>query len=123
MGVGYSYYVAAPHALHFLSSFQSVIFSWQPDGNGTLSFFLTLMLEPRLAFQLPVIMFTVAKIGVIRRGQMREWRRYAILIVAVAAAIITPSTDRINMAVVAIPLYLLYEIGIVISAIFARTSL
>jgi sec-independent protein translocase protein TatC len=102
---------------------RSDIFSWQPDGNETLSFFLTLMLGLGLAFQLPVIMVTVAKIGVIRPGQMREWRRYAVLMVAVAAAIITPSTDPVKMAFVAIPLYSLYEIGIVTSWIFACTSL
>lgn len=122
-GVAYAYFVAAPQALYFLSTFQSAIFSWQPDGNETLSFFLTLMLGLGLSFQLPVIMFILAKIGVVTPTQMREWRRYAVLLVAVASAVITPSTDPINMAIVAIPLYVLYEFGIVISSIFARTSL
>jgi sec-independent protein translocase protein TatC len=122
-GVAYGYFVAAPRALLFLSSFLSGIFSWTPDGAEILSFFLTLMIGLGLAFQLPVVMFVLAKIGIVRPIQMRQWRRYAVLLVAIASAVITPSTDPINMAIVAIPLYVLYEVGIVISAIFAQSSL
>lgn len=122
-GAAYGYFVAAPRALYFLSSWNSAAFSWQPDGPETISFFLTLMLGLGIAFQLPVIMFILAKIGIVTPRLMRKWRRYSILLIAVAAAIITPSTDPFNMMIVAVPLYVLYELGIVISSIFAKTSL
>jgi sec-independent protein translocase protein TatC len=122
-GVAYGYFVAAPRALLFLSGFLGDIFDWNPDGQEILSFFLTLMIGLGLAFQLPVIMFILAKIGIVTARKMREWRRYAYLLLTVVAAVITPSTDPINMAIVAIPLVLLYEAGVVISAIFAKTSL
>ncbi len=122
-GVAYGYFVAAPRALYFLSNFLGDIFSWTPDGNEILSFFLTLMIGLGLSFQLPVIMFVLAKIGIVTPKKMREWRRYAYLCLAILAAVITPSTDPINMAIVAIPLVILYEAGVIISSVFAKTSL
>jgi sec-independent protein translocase protein TatC len=123
LGVYYGYFIAAPRALYFLSTWNTGAFDWNPDGNETVSFFLTLMVGLGLAFQLPVVMFIVAKIGVITPKQMRKWRKYAFMLLLVAAAIITPSTDPYNMAIVAIPLIILYEVGIIISSIFAKTGL
>jgi sec-independent protein translocase protein TatC len=122
-GVAYGYFVAAPRALDFLSGFMGDFFSWDPDGSEVLSFFLTLMMGLGLAFQLPVIMFILAKIGIVSPQKMRQWRRYAYLCLVILAAIITPSTDPINMAIVAIPLVILYEAGVIISSIFAKTGI
>lgn len=122
MGVSYGYFVAAPRALYFLSNFLGSIFTWTPDGNEILTFFLTLMIGLGLSFQLPVIMFVLAKIGIVSPQKMRQWRKYAYLGLTILAAVITPSTDPINMAIVAIPLVLLYEGGVIISSIFAKTS-
>ncbi|MGI8485578.1 MAG: twin-arginine translocase subunit TatC [Thermomicrobiales bacterium] len=122
-GAAYGYFVAAPRALFFLSTWNSHAFNWQPDGPETISFFLTLMVGLGISFQLPVIMFILAKIGIVTPRLMRRWRKYSILLIAVAAAVITPSTDPINMMIVAIPLYVLYEVGIIISSVFAKTSL
>jgi sec-independent protein translocase protein TatC len=121
-GVAYGYFIAAPRALQFLSGFLGDIFSWTPDGAEILTFFLTLMIGLGLAFQLPVIMFILAKIGIVSAQKMREWRRYAYLMLTIVAAVITPSTDPINMAIVAIPLVILYEAGAAISAVFAKTG-
>ncbi len=123
LGVYYGYFIAAPRALHFLSTWNQGAFDWNPDGNETVSFFMTLMIGLGLAFQLPVIMFIIAKIGIAGPKQMRKWRKYAFMLLLVAAAIITPSTDPYNMAIVAIPLIVLYEVGIIISSIFAKTGL
>jgi sec-independent protein translocase protein TatC len=123
LGVYYGYFIAAPRALYFLSNWNTDAFNWQPDGNETVSFFLTLMIGLGIAFQLPVIMFIVAKIGIAGPKEMRKWRKYAFMLLLVASAIITPSTDPYNMAIVAIPLIVLYEVGIIISSIFARTGL
>jgi sec-independent protein translocase protein TatC len=123
IGVYYGYFVAAPRALYFLSQWNTDAFNWQPDGNETISFFLTLMIGLGLAFQLPVIMFLLAKIGIVSPRTMRKWRKYSYMVLLVAAAIITPSTDPYNMAIVAIPLVILYEVGIIISAIFAKTGI
>ena len=122
-GVSYAYFVAAPAALNFLSGVLPDVFNWDIDADETLSFYLTLMMGLGLAFQLPVIMFLVAKIGIVTPKQMRQFRRYAILIIAVLSAIITPSTDPFNLMLVAIPLVHPLRSRHLISAIFAKTGL
>ena len=120
LGVAYAFFFAAPRALTFLSSFMPDIYEWTPEGNAVITFFLTLMLGLGLAFQLPVVMFILAKLGVASPDKMRSFRKYAVLILLVLSAVITPSTDPFNMAIVAVPLLLLYELGVIIARIFAR---
>jgi sec-independent protein translocase protein TatC len=119
-GVAYAFFFAAPRAFDFLSSFQTSIFSWDPDGGQVLNFYLTLMIGLGLAFQIPIVMFLLARLNIVSTKRMRQYRKYAAMILLVVSAIITPSTDPINMAFVAIPLLLLYEIGLLIARIFAR---
>jgi sec-independent protein translocase protein TatC len=120
LGVAYAFFFAAPRALTFLSGFMSDLFEWSPEGSSVITFFLTLMLGLGLAFQLPVVMFILAKLGVASPAKMRSFRKYAILILLILSAVITPSTDPFNMAIVFVPLYLLYEAGILVARIFAR---
>jgi sec-independent protein translocase protein TatC len=119
-GAAYGFFFAAPRALTFLSGFMSDIYEWSPEGNQVVTFYLTLMIGLGLAFQLPIIMFLLAKLGVASPQKMRPFRKYAILILLIVSAVITPSTDPFNMAVVAVPLLLLYELGIIISMLFAK---
>lgn len=122
-GVSYAYFVAAPRALDFLEKVLADVTSWDLDGAETIAFFLTLMMGLGISFQLPVVMFILAKIGIVTPRKMRQWRKYAFLLIVIASAIITPSTDPINLMLVAVPLTVLYEMGIIISAIFAKTSM
>ncbi|MDQ2683060.1 MAG: twin-arginine translocase subunit TatC, partial [Chloroflexota bacterium] len=124
MGGSYGFFIAAPRALAFLSSFMTgTVFSWDPDGNAIITFYLTLMLGLALAFQIPVIMFILAKINLVTPQKMAAIRRYAFVVILIIAAVITPSSDPINMGIVAVPLYVLYEFGIIISRIFVKTPL
>lgn len=120
LGAWYAYFVAAPRALYFLSTWNDQAFDWNPDGNETVSFFLALTLGLGVAFQLPVIMFIVSKMGVVTPAQMRTARKWAFLAILVASAIITPTTDPFNMMMVAVPVYGLYELGIIAAAMFAH---
>jgi sec-independent protein translocase protein TatC len=120
LGVAYAFFFAAPRALTFLSNFMPDTYEWTPEGNAVITFFLTLMLGLGLAFQLPVVMFILAKLGVASPDKMQSFRKYAVLILLVLSAVITPSTDPFNMASVAVPLLLLYELGVIIARIFAR---
>jgi len=121
-GVAYAALFAVPRALGFLSTFLPDVFQWEPDGNEVVGFYLTVMLGLGLAFQMPLVMFLLAKLGVMTPAKMRSGRRYAYLVILVASAIITPTTDPFNMALVALPLVALYEFGIILAAIFARGS-
>jgi sec-independent protein translocase protein TatC len=120
LGVAYGFFFAAPRALQFLSGFMSDLYEWSPEGQEVITFFLTLMLGLGLAFQLPVIMFILAKLGVASPQRLAAFRKYAILVIMMLAAVITPSTDPFNMMVVAIPLYILYEAGVIVARVFAR---
>jgi len=120
IGVAYAFLVAAPRAFDFLSGFKTDIFSWDPDATEVVNFYLTLMIGLGIAFQIPIIMFLLAKLNIVSALRMRQYRKYSAMILLVVSAVITPSTDPINMAFVAIPLLLLYEVGIVVSRLFAR---
>lgn len=122
-GVAYAYFFAIPRALDFLSNFLESYIDWNIDAQETIGFYLSLMMGLGIAFQLPLIMFILAKIGIVSPSNMRKWRKYAYLLIMIAAAIITPTSDPINLAFVAVPLAILYEAGIIISIIFAKTSL
>jgi sec-independent protein translocase protein TatC len=123
LGGAYGFFIAAPRALYFLSHFMRGTFSWQPDAQDVLTFYLTLMLGLALAFQIPVVMFILAKIGIVTPKKMASVRKYAFIVILILSAVITPSTDPINMSIVAVPLYILYEFGIIISKIFAKTPI
>jgi sec-independent protein translocase protein TatC len=120
LGVAYGFFFAAPRALQFLSGFMSDLYEWSPEGQEVITFFLTLMLGLGLAFQLPVVMFILAKLGVASPQRLAGFRKYAVVIILILAAIITPSTDPFNMMVVAVPLYVLYEAGVIVAKVFAR---
>jgi sec-independent protein translocase protein TatC len=122
-GAAYGFFFAAPRALQFLSSFMSDIYEWSPEGKEVINFYLTLMVGLGLAFQLPVVMFILAKLGVAGPQKMRAFRKYAVIALLIVSAVITPSTDPINMAVVAVPLLALYEAGILVSSLFAAAPL
>ena len=119
-GASYAFFFAAPRAFDFLSGFQSDIFSWDPDGTEVVNFYLTLMIGLGLSFQIPIIMFLLAQLNIVSAARMRQYRKYAAMVLLVVSAVITPSTDPINMAFVAVPLLLLYEIGLIMARLFAR---
>jgi sec-independent protein translocase protein TatC len=123
LGVAYGFFFAAPRALQFLAGFMSDLYEWSPEGQEVISFFLTLMLGLGLAFQLPVVMFILAKLGAVSPQKMRSFRKYAVVALLALSAVVTPSTDPFNMMVVFVPLYLLYEAGILVSTLFAKTPL
>ena len=75
----------------------------------------TLTLACGLAFQLPIIVFVLSRVGFLTPSVMREYRRHAIVVILIAAAIITPSADIYSQILVALPLTLLYEVSIFVS--------
>lgn len=114
-GVLFSYFLALPAALRFLLNFGSGLVTTQPQLGPYLSFISTLLLWSGISFELPVFLFFLAKIHVLDWRRLARGRKYAFLIICIVAAIITPTPDPVNMMIVAIPLYLLYEIGILLA--------
>lgn len=119
-GASYSFFFAIPQALNFLTNFGGDIFQEGADAQETVNFYLTIMVGLGLAFQLPLVMFLLAKINIVSVLKMRKWRRYAFIVIIIVAAIITPTTDPVNLGLVALPLVILYEIGIVLARLLVR---
>jgi sec-independent protein translocase protein TatC len=69
-----------------------------------------------LVFELPIMVYLLSKIGLLTPTFMRNYRKYAVVVILIVAAIITPSPDVTSQLIVAVPMYLLYEISIFVSA-------
>ncbi len=114
-GVAFAFFVAAPQAFNFLSNFQSGIFKWELVADEAISFYLTLMIGLGIAFELPALMWVLARIHIVSARRQREFWRYAVILIMIAAAVITPTPDPFNMMIVASPLLLLYVFGLLIA--------
>lgn len=115
IGVIVGYFLVLPLTVRFLGTYQvSVDVPNQIALNSYIGMFMSLVMIMGVVFEMPVLAFVLSKIGVINKGMMRDYRKYAIVILLVLAAIITPSGDAVTLAFVAIPLYLLYEFSIVV---------
>lgn len=120
-GTMFGYFVAAPRAMTFLSTWNQGVFDFQITAQNALTFFLRLVLGLGIGFELPVVVFVLSRLGIVRTDQMRKFRKYAYVLLLILAAIITPTPDPINLGIVALPLIGLYELGIIISSVFGKT--
>jgi len=113
-GVAFGFFIVAPIAITFLSTYSV---SDQVSNTTTLSSLVNSMtmftLPMGLVFELPVIMYFLAKIGLITYDFLSKYRRHAVVIIAIVAAVITPP-DAITMMMVGIPLYILYEASMIV---------
>lgn len=113
LGLLMSYFVIFPISFQFLATYQV-----DPTINNTItlssyiSTFTTLTLMMGLVFQLPVIAFVLAKMGIVDTSLLRHYRRHALVIITIIAAIITPTTDIFTLLLVTVPIYMLYELSI-----------
>jgi sec-independent protein translocase protein TatC len=117
LGASFAFFLAIPRAFAFLSSFKSDTFDYSPTAGSIFSFYLQVTLGMGIAFELPIIMYLLSRLGIVSPRRMANSRRYAAVMTLVAAALITPTPDPFNMLFVAGPIYLLYELGIVFARI------
>lgn len=118
-GAAFCYYVVLPSALDFLLSFGDARILKQVSLTLFVSFVTSFMLALGAAFELPIVVFLLAKLGVVSYTRLAKWRKYALLFSFGVAAIITPTPDPFNQTMVGLPLFLLYELGVQLSR-FAR---
>jgi sec-independent protein translocase protein TatC len=122
LGLVFCYVLVLPSALDFLLNFGSSAIEIQPTISEFLSFVTHFFLAVGLAFELPVIIFILSKLGIATPKRLSKFRRWSIVLAFVIAAIITPTPDPINQTYVAIPLIILYEIGVLFARLGARGS-
>lgn len=115
-GVTFGWFITVPTAIKFLIGFSdSPLIQTQPSLADFLGTITTLLLINGVVFELPVIIYVLAFLGVVTARQLGSFRRFAIVIVVIAAAIITPTGDPINLMLLAVPMYLLYEVGVILA--------
>ncbi|MDA3968231.1 twin-arginine translocase subunit TatC [Helicobacter ibis] len=115
-GCAFAYYVAFPIGFSYLINFGSQLFTALPSIGDYVSFFAKLMVGFGISFELPVITFFLAKIGLVTDKTLREYFKYAIVFIFVLAAILTPP-DVLSQFLMAIPLTLLYGLSIFIAKV------
>jgi sec-independent protein translocase protein TatC len=114
-GCLFAYLFLLPVALRFLLKFGKGELEPLISAGKYISFVLAIVLCTGLVFEMPIISFILSKLGIINHRFLRKRFKYAILVIFVIAAIITPTPDVFNMTLLAIPMLLLYEISIWIS--------
>lgn len=117
-GAAFGYYLLAPFTFNFLANFQlghMGVYKYMPTLDDYIDTLTSLILGCGMAFELPVVAFVLSKLGLITPKFLKNYRKYAYVIILFIAAIITPSPDWTSQTIVAVPLILLYEISIFIS--------
>ena len=121
LGAAFCYYVASPPAFKFLlNEYSSEYVKAFPTISEALSFFMALIFGFGLVFEFPLIIFILARIGVVTSKWLREKRKYAIILSALIAAILTPTTDAVSMMLMFVPIVVFYELGILVAWMFGK---
>jgi sec-independent protein translocase protein TatC len=120
-GAAFGYYVVLPPAITFLLGFNSEQFTTLVRAREYYSFAAMSLLAVGILFQTPVVILALTRLGITTPRQLRRNRRYAILVIAVVAALL-PSVDPVTMVLTMAPLFVLYEGSIVLATIFGPRS-
>jgi sec-independent protein translocase protein TatC len=119
-GVAFAYFVMIPMALQFFAGFGSEKIENIIAINEYINFLVSVILGAGIVFELPMASYFLSKLGILSPAFMRKFRRHAIVVIFILAAILTPGTDPVSQILLAIPLLFLYEISIFISKIAQR---
>lgn len=119
-GVAFAYFVLLPPAIDFLFEFGKDVAQAEWRISRYITLITRLLFGVGICFELPIAMFFLAKIGIVDVGKLKRFRRWVIVLAFVVSAFITPTPDPVNQSIVAIPLIILYELGIILAWIAQR---
>lgn len=115
VGVAFAWFILIPTAIGFLSSWQTDIFIQEWQSQKYIPFVTSLIFWIGISFETPLILFIMTKLGLVTpQFLMQQWR-FAVIIIAIMSAMITPTVDPFNMALVMLPLFALYGVSILLS--------
>jgi len=115
-GVLFGYYIIAPLSINFLGTYQvSSQVKNMIQMDSFVSTVTTITLASGIVFELPIVIYFLTKIGLMTPAFMRQYRKHAVVVILIVAAVITPSPDITSQLLVALPLYVLYELSIFVS--------
>jgi sec-independent protein translocase protein TatC len=119
-GAAFSHYVAFPLMWRFFASFSSDLVSFMPRIEDSFSLYMRMLLGMAAIFQMPALVFFLARMGVVSARWMARQFKYAILVIFIVAAVITPSSDMASQTIVAVPMIGLYILSIAIAWLFGK---
>ena len=119
IGVAFCYFFVFGQVFKFIQSFAPKSITATPDIEAYLSFVLTMFLAFGLAFEVPVVVVVLARMGLVSVQKLKDFRGYFVVLAFIIAAIVTPP-DVVSQLALAIPMCLLYELGIWAAQIFIR---
>ena len=120
IGAAFSYFILVPPALNFLLTFGSDIAEPMIKVGNYISVLTKLLFWVGICFEIPIVIFFLAKIGIVKPQWLSKYRKVAYIVAFVAGAIITPTFDPVNQSLVAVPIIILYEFGIILAKIARR---
>lgn len=121
IGAAFCYYVVFPSTFRFLMSFSSDLLRPMPSMKEYLSFSSKMLLTFGLIFEYPLIVFFLARVGILKGAWLVSKRRYAIVLIFVISAVITPP-DVVSQILMALPMMALYELGIIIAGVVGKKA-
>jgi sec-independent protein translocase protein TatC len=119
VGVAFCYFIVIPGMSKFIQAFAPSSITAAPDIEQYFGFVLTLFFVFGIAFEVPVAVVVLARIGVVNIAQLRQWRGYFIVGAFIVSAVVTPP-DVVSQLALAIPMCILYEIGIIAAQLFIK---
>ena len=120
IGIAFAWYILAPAAIYFLANFMADVFRAEWTGQEYISFVTRLLLWIGLSFQMPIIIYVIARVGLMTAATMRNQWRAAVVLIAILSAVITPSIDPVTMLLTMAPLFALYIISIGLAVVGER---
>lgn len=114
------YYILLPAGIKFLVGYETAHIKPAISADSYISFIASFIFGFGLAFEMPLVMLLLGRAGIVNAGMLSRYRRYALLVIVTASAIITPTPDLLNLGLMSIPLYALYEISIILVRIFGK---
>lgn len=121
LGIVFAYVVLLPAMFAFLTATVPEGVAMMPDINAYLSFVLVMALASGLAFEMPIAVLVMLLLGWVTPAQLSEWRGYVVVVIAILAALLTPP-DGLSMILLMIPMWLLYEAGLLVGRLLVRTK-
>jgi sec-independent protein translocase protein TatC len=119
VGVAFCYFIVIPGMSRFIQSFAPSSIMASPDIEQYFGFVLTLFLVFGVAFEVPIAVIVLARIGIVTIEQLRQWRGYFVVGAFIVSAVVTPP-DVVSQLALAIPMCILYEIGILAAVMFIK---
>ena len=114
-GMAFCYFLTLPFATRFLAGFLSDVVHPTWAASFYVDFVATFLFWVGVMFELPIVMFFLSKIGVVSHQRMAKFRKYAFVLAFVIGAAITPTPDPINQTIISLPIYFLFELGVILA--------